>query len=259
MHAASLGLAVALVVLVVSSGGLVAGGGVSADARPGTPILPGLGADDPRSRLDPDKAPWRAIGKLQFSLLNHRRFCTAALVGPSTVLTAAHCVFNGLTQRYFTPGSLHFLIGYDGGRYTGHGVGVKIETGPGYDPIRPYETIGSDWVLVSLDTRIGVPDRILPMSSEPPEIGSPVMLGGYQQDHPLLLMADTECRIIGRETDARGQLLLQHNCTGTSGDSGAPLLMEKAGKWYTAGVDVAAKRGVASGLAVIIDEARRHL
>jgi len=85
------------------------------------------------------------------------------------------------------------------------------------------------------------------------------MLGGYQQDHPLVLMADTECRIVGRATDADGQLLLRHNCTGTTGDSGAPLLIEKGGKWCTAGVNVAAEPGVAGGLAVVLDEARKRL
>jgi hypothetical protein len=91
------------------------------------------------------------------------------------------------------------------------------------------------------------------------EVGSTIMLGGYQQDHPLVLMADTECRIVGRSTDASGLLLLRHNWTGTRGDSGAPLLIEKGGKWHTAGVDVAAELGVASGLAVVLDEARKRL
>jgi protease YdgD len=97
------------------------------------------------------------------------------------------------------------------------------------------------------------------MIGELPEIGSAIMLGGYQQDHPLILMADTECRIVARATDATGRVLLRHNCTGTKGDSGAPLLIEKGGKWYTAGINVAAELGVAGGLAINLDEARRHL
>jgi protease YdgD len=98
----------------------------------------------------------------------------------------------------------------------------------------------------------------LPIIREPPEVGSIVMLGGYQQDHPLVLMADTSCRIVGRFVDASGRLLLRHNCAASRGVSGAPLLIEKGGKWYAAGVDVAAEKGVASGFAVVLDEAGRR-
>jgi protease YdgD len=257
--ASTIALSVALVLLPVSPPGLQAGESASADARLPAPLLPGLGAHDPRGRLDPDKVPWRAVGKLQAAALNFRALCTGTLVGPSTVLTAAHCVYNPRTRRYFPPEALHFLIGYDGSCYAGHSIGVKLETGPNYDPIRPYETIGSDWALISLDTRLGSADRVLPMIGELPEVGSVIMLGGYQQDHPLVLMADTECRIVGRATDARGRLLLRHNCTGTEGVSGAPLLIEKGGKWYTAGVEVAGELGIASGFAVVLDEARKRL
>src|SRR5229473_6532001 len=47
-----------------------------------------------RSRGRFDKVPWRAVGKLQAAVLNLRMLCTGTLVSPSTVLTAAHCVFN---------------------------------------------------------------------------------------------------------------------------------------------------------------------
>jgi protease YdgD len=227
-------------------------------ARILAPLFPGLGGHDPRGRLDPDKVPWRAVGKLQVSSLNLRRYCTGTLIGPSTVLTAAHCVYNPLTQRYFPAESLHFLIGYNGSLYAGHAVGIKVETGPGYDPVRRMETIGSDWALISLGTKLGSADRILPIIGERPELGSTVMLGGYQQDHPFVLLADPECRIVGHVVDVSGRSLLRHNCTGTGGVSGAPLLIEKGGKWYAAGVDVAAKLGVASGLAVVLDEVRER-
>jgi protease YdgD len=220
MRATALGFAVALGALAVSQSWLQAEKASSADARVLNPLLPGVGAHDPRGRLDPDKAPWRAVGKLQAAALNFRMQCTGTLVGPATVLTAAHCIYNPRTQHNFQPGSLHLLIGSDGGRYAGHGIGVKLETGPGYDPTRPHETIGSDWALISLDTTLGSADRVLPMIRDLPEVGSTIMLGGYQQDHPLVLMADTECRIVGHSADASGRVLLRHDCTGTNGVSG---------------------------------------
>lgn len=157
---------------------------------------------------------------------------------------------------------MHFLIGYDGSRYAGHGIGVKLETGPGfrYDPIRPSATAGSDWALIWLNTRLGSADRILPIIDHAQEVGSTVMLGGYQQDHPLVLMTDIGCRIVGSATDGDGRPLIRHNCTETHGVSGAPLLIEQSGKWLVAGIDViATERGAAGGYAVVLDEVRRHL
>jgi protease YdgD len=253
-----LAFAISLAALVSFANGVWAEESASGDARPMTPLLRGVGAHDPRGRLDPERLPWRAVGKLQAVSTNLRSLCTGTLVGPSTVLTAAHCVYNPRTQTDFLPGSLHFLIGYSGSRYAGHAIGVKIETGPGYDAGRVEATMGSDWALISLDTKLGSPDRILPIMGESPQVGSYVMLGGYQQDHPLVLMADTECRIIERLVDASGRRLLRHNCAGTGGVSGAPLLTEKGGKWYVAGIDVAAQTGVASGVAVVPDEVRKQ-
>ncbi len=249
-------LAVALATLASVAMGLRAAEGPRGDAAP---LSPGIGAYDPRVRVDPDNVPWRAIGKLQAASMNLRALCTATLVGPSMVLTAAHCLYNPRTQRNFSPNSVHFLIGYDGSRYAGHAVGVRVETGTGYDPGRPKETGGSDWALASIDKRLGSPDRVLPLLGERPEVGAAVMLGGYQQDHPLILMADTQCRIVGRFVDASGRTLLRHNCTGTGGVSGAPLLIEKSGKWFVAAIDVAAQLGIASGAAVVLDEPRRRL
>lgn len=77
----------------------------------------------------------------------------------------------------------------------------------------------------------------------------------YQARFGLILMADTGCRIVGRATDTSGRVFAAAQLHRNQG----PLLIEKDGKWYIAGIDVAAELGVASGLAVVADEARRHL
>jgi hypothetical protein len=122
-------VAFSLAAAVAVSGLSHAEEGASSETRITAPLSLGLGAHYPRGRLDPDKTPWRAVGKLQVPSVSFYQSCTATLVAPSTVLTAAHCVFNTRTQRYHLPGSLHLLIGYDGSRYAGHALAIKFETG----------------------------------------------------------------------------------------------------------------------------------
>jgi protease YdgD len=250
--------AIALTTVAFLTCGSPAKEGTGGSAQTPVLLLSEIGAHDPRIRVDPNAVPWRAVGKLQAASLNLRELCTATLVGPSTVVTAAHCMLNHRTQRYFPPESLHFLIGYDGNRYAGHAVGIRVQIGDGYDPRRPKETIGRDWALVTLDKGIGSEDRVLPIVSDLPEDGAIVMLGGYQQDHPLVLMADTQCRIDGRFIDESGRLLLRHNCAGTHGVSGAPLLINKDGRWQIAAIEVAGETGNEHGAAVLIDEAIKN-
>jgi protease YdgD len=219
------------------------------------PRVPGIGTHDPRIPVDPNVVPWRAVGKLQAASVNFRAACTATLVGPSTVLTAAHCVFNRRTHRHFAPASLHFLIGDTDTGYGGHAIGVKFSVGDSYNPDQAKETIGSDWALVSLDKSLGGADRVLPIVTEPPEDGAKVMLAGYQQDRPFVLMADPQCRIVGRFVDADGRLALRDNCAGTNGVSGAPLLIYKGGTWQIAAIEVAADLGLPGGAAVVLDDA----
>jgi protease YdgD len=247
----------AFLVLIGLATALPATQGAASDLPP--ILLPGIGAHDPRQRIDPNTAPWRAIGKVEANSGNLHTSCTGSLVGPTIVLTAAHCVFNPRTGRNYPPESLHFLIGYQSGNYAGHAVARAIVTGPGYDPLQPRRTIGSDWALLTLDKSLGTPDRILAIRPAPAETGAVVTTGGYSQDHPLLLTVDPECRIVGQTKDAAGHMLLRDNCSGTHGASGAPILVQEGGVWRIAAMGVAAEMGVASGVAVVLDEPRKRL
>jgi hypothetical protein len=82
------------------------------------------------------------------------------------------------------------------------------------------------------------------------------MLRGYQRDHPLVPMADTDCRVLGRRADAGGRTIVRHSCAGLPGLIGAPLLIEGGGGWHVAGVAVAEDRAAAGGLAVLPDPTR---
>jgi protease YdgD len=223
------------------------------------PPPPGIGPHDPRVRENADSGPWRAVGKLQATSGRMHESCTGTLIGPALVLTAAHCVFNRRTGHNFLPESLHFLVGYYGGNYAGHAVGVRLVTGPGYDPLKPQRTLGADWALLTLASPLGAPDRMLPLRREPLAVGTPVMIGGYGLDHPLVLMADPKCRITLHAADPGGRGLLLEDCAATRGDSGAPVLVRDGKGWAVGGVFVAgsARGGVAVPLAGPLAEARR--
>ena len=150
------------------------------------PALPGIGAHDPRRPVDAAQAPWSALGRVQTELGGR---CTGTLVAPDRVLTAAHCLVARRTGRLVQPGSVHVLLGYHLGAWRAHGRVVGFTLGPGYTAgVGP---VAADWAVLHLAAPMDQAQPVLPLLREPPAPGSPLMLGGYQQDRPEVLMADT--------------------------------------------------------------------
>lgn len=215
----------------------------TAQPQPGPPLLPGIGASDPRRPVDRTALPWRALGRVQTELGGR---CTGVMVAPDKVLTAAHCLVAPRTGQYVQPRSVHVLLGYHMGEWAARARVASFLAAPDYVPLRG--PMGADWALLTLEQRIGTPDRILPLLRQAPPPRSALMMGGYQQDRPEVLLADTECRLIGLQRVGSAPATLVHDCAGTRGSSGAPLLARGPdGAWAVIGVQAAASADVALG------------
>ncbi len=208
--------------------------------------LPGVGPHKARVSIDVAALPWAAVARVQIPGISR---CTGFLVGPQTVITAAHCLYGRRLGHFAPAASVHVLLGYADGIFTRHAVAASYRIADGYNPLTSGGQ-GADVAVLALEAPIGGPGEGLALADQPSSNNTALMLGGYGQDRAERIAADLSCKSLGYGAGADGRILLAHDCAGTRGTSGGPVLVETPTGWRVAGVQVAGNTSDVGGLAV---------
>lgn len=187
--------------------------------------------NDDRVIIDAETAPWNMIGFIDLS----DSHCTGTLIGPSTVLTSAHCV---VEDGVAGPLPVEFLAGFQNGAFVARS-GVT-----GYFAAEGYidgEQEGTDYAFIYLSEPLGdqlgwmdvdllTPQQIAELSQGR---GPDIMQAGYSYDQQGVMTGNLDCPFI----EIAPQNVLEHECDTLPGDSGSPLFIANGDRFQIIGVE----------------------
>ncbi|MEM6889695.1 MAG: trypsin-like serine protease [Pseudomonadota bacterium] len=171
-----------------------------------------------------DALVWQAVGRLD---AGGKGFCTATLISPEFVLTAAHCVYSKEDASPIAPGDLTFRAGLRHGSVSAERTVAQVEPHPGFRPRAPLDArnIKHDVALLRLAEPIStsVLDPFILHDSRL-ERGS-VSVVSYGLGRAELPSRQRVCQMLGTH---EGVVFM--DCDVTFGSSGAPVFTHRNGR-----------------------------
>jgi protease YdgD len=179
--------------------------------------LPAAAQDPERRMLTAGEATaFRGVGRLNIA---GTWFCTATLIAPDVIVTAAHCLYHPLTGARVRDSELRFLAGYRLGeaRAVRRVARTLVDPGFAFDARATYAGVGADLALALLSRP--VPAAVAPFPTAAFEEGAaPLAIVSYAQDRAHAPSIEAPCGIV----ETTGPVLAL-DCAVTYGASGSPL------------------------------------
>lgn len=190
-----------------------------------TMVTAAAAQDKPLRKLDNgDQARgWEAVGRLD---LGDSGFCTATLIAPSVVLTAAHCLYDKDTGKQVDTAVMEFRAGWRNGRAVAYRNVKHALAHPDYvyGGEEKFQRVAYDLAVLELDQPIRL-SSVEPFETDlRPMKGDEVGVVSYAQDRSEAPSLQEVCHVVERQVS-----VLVLSCSVDFGSSGAPIFAFRDG------------------------------